>query len=71
MQTNNAVILLKKWHFMLEQALEVLPINQNPFNINKNIISMENWAHCSPEAMDVFAITNTLKNREWVLEVCE
>jgi len=69
--TNNAVILLKKWHFMLEQELEVLPVHQNSYSINKNKISMGNWAHCSSEAMDIFAITNTLKNRDWVLEVTE
>jgi hypothetical protein len=56
---------------MLEQDLEELPGNQNSFKINKNKISMENWAHCSIEAMDIFAITNTLKNRGWVLEIVE
>ena len=71
MQANSAVILLKKWHLMLEQDLEELPDNQNSFKINKNKISMENWAHCSIEAMDIFAITNTLKNRGWVLEIVE
>jgi len=71
LQANSAVILLKKWHLMLEQDLEELPDNQNSFKINKNKISMENWAHCSIEAMDIFAITNTLKNRGWVLEIVE
>jgi hypothetical protein len=71
MPSNNAVILLKKWHFMLEQALEDLPADQNSFKINNNKISMVNWAHCSPKAMDVFAITNTLKNRDWILDVSE
>jgi superfamily I DNA and/or RNA helicase len=71
LQANSAVILLKKWHLMLEQDLEELPGNQNSFKINKNKISMENWAHCSIEAMDIFAITNTLKNRGWVLEIVE
>ena len=71
MPSNSAVILLKKWHFMLEQALEDLPADQNSFKINNNKISMVNWAHCSPKAMDVFAITNTLKNRDWILDVSE